>query len=238
VPTRNTAREPRRHARSSGLCPRYASRLLITGFGPFPGAPENPTSALIEALRTDPPESLGASAFRAAVLPTDYRRSWETLRRIYRSYAPDIVVHFGLSKRAKAITIETVARKTCDPAKLDVAGYVPPSGQVRRSGPETRAVTVPVTGIVAALKDAGFQANLSEDAGGYVCNATLYRSLAAAPPGRSVGFVHVPPSEVLPPNDLLRAARIVLGAAISLPSLPGARGRGSYGPKTTENVAL
>jgi pyroglutamyl-peptidase len=47
--------------------------------------------------------------------------------------------------------------------------------------------------IVAALTEADFPATLSDDAGDYVCNTTLYRSLHAAPAGRRVGFIHVPP---------------------------------------------
>ena len=49
--------------------------------------------------------------------------------------------------------------------------------------------TYPAARLRAALASNG--ARLSIDAGGYVCNATLYRSLAArlAP---SIGFIHVP----------------------------------------------
>jgi pyroglutamyl-peptidase len=205
--------------------------LLATGFGPFPGAPENPTSALIEALINGPPETFGASAFHAVVLPTDYLNSWEKLRRLYRKFEPDVVVHFGLSNRAKAITVETVARRACDPTKPDAAGYVPPSGQVVRRGAETLPVTLPVKKIVAALTKAGFLAITSQDAGGYVCNATLYRSLAAAPPGRRVGLVHVTSKEVLPEPGLLEAAAIILHTAVSV-------GRRIYGSNSTEKTAL
>ena len=45
--------------------------------------------------------------------------------------------------------------------------------------------------IRAALRRAGFAARLSRDAGDYVCNAALYRSLLAAAAPR-IGFVHVP----------------------------------------------
>jgi len=48
---------------------------------------------------------------------------------------------------------------------------------------------------VKAVTDGGFAAAASDDAGGYVCNATLYRSLLAVKAGqrRLVGFIHVPP---------------------------------------------
>jgi pyrrolidone-carboxylate peptidase len=54
---------------------------------------------------------------------------------------------------------------------------------------------------------------LSDDAGRYVCNATLYRSLIAAPAARRVGFVHVPPASHITKERLLAAAKIILRTA-------------------------
>lgn len=187
-------------------------KLLVTGFGPFPGAPRNPTEALVAALAAEPAETFGAAALKALVLPTDYRRSWSILRRLYGSFAPDVVVHFGLSDRIKAIHIERVARNAANPAKLDIAGYAPK--RARRVGPDVLHSTLPVTAIHAALTKAGFPAALSDDAGAYVCNATLYRSLHVAPNGRQVGFIHVPPiGRVLGGQGLVDGARIAVSIA-------------------------
>lgn len=165
-------------------------RLLVTGFGPFPGAPENPTGPLVTALGDEPPEAFGASALRVAVLKTEYRASWATLRRLYASFAPDVVVHFGLAARSESIRIECLALNGLDPTKPDAIGNAPSS--VVRAGAETLLSTFPVNAIERTLKRAGLPVTLSNDAGKYVCNATLYRSLHAAPAGRSVGLIHVP----------------------------------------------
>jgi pyroglutamyl-peptidase len=191
-------------------------RLLVTGFGPFPGAPKNPTETLVRTLAKEAPEKFGASALRAVVFETDYRRSWAALRRLYSSFAPDVVVHFGLSAGIAAIHLECVGRNSVDPKKPDAAGYAPRSAVLSRDGPETLASTFPAKRIAAALKKAGFPAALSDDAGDYVCNATLYRSLFAAPPVRRVGFVHVPPEGAggFTAERLVAAARVVLRAAL------------------------
>lgn len=189
------------------------TRLLITGFGPFPGAPENPTEALVRALATEPAEAFGSSAFKAVVLKTDYRRSWAALRRLYSSFSPDVVVHFGLSSKASAIHLECVGRNAIDPEKPDASGQKPESDRIGRGGPHTLASTIPANAIARALERAGFPVVLSEDAGGYVCNATLYRSLRAAPPTRRIGFAHVPPSEKISAEHLLAAAKIILTVA-------------------------
>jgi pyroglutamyl-peptidase len=191
-------------------------KLLVTGFGPFPGAPANPSQELVQGLAAATPEEFGASAFKAVVLPTDYRESWAKLRRLYARFAPDTVIHFGLSAHAQGIVVERIGRKQIDAGKLDVSGYAPAFGSARRSGPDAMSSSLPVEAIVAALRRAGFPAALSDDAGGYVCNATLYRSLCVAPAGRQVGFVHLPPAgrNGLTPTRLLEAARIILTTAV------------------------
>jgi pyroglutamyl-peptidase len=193
-----------------------APSLLLTGFGPFPGAPENPTEALVRALAQETPESFGASAVKAVVLPTEYGRSWAILRRLCLRFEPNVVVHFGLGGIAKAIHIETVGVNMIDPKKQDASGGAPRSGFARRGGPERLSATLPAESILAALKRRRIPAQLSDDAGNYVCNATLYRSLHAAPAGRRVGLIHVPPTTAKgwSPARLLRAGRIILCAAI------------------------
>jgi pyroglutamyl-peptidase len=207
-------------------------KVLATGFGPFPGTPENPTEALMRALGREPPEAFAARAFRAIVLPTEYRRSWAVLKGVYASFAPDVVVHFGLSARANGIAVERAGCRSCDPTKPEAVGYAPRAGWVAHSGADKLAATLPVDAIVAALRDEGFAADLSDDAGGYVCNATLYRSVSALPPTCRVGFIHVPPHGRggLDCMRLANAACVILRAAASAGE--------SQGVTTTENDAL
>ena len=206
--------------------------VLVTGFGPFPGAPENPTDLLMRVLAAVDAGALGASSLQARVLPTEYRRSWSILRRVYSAYRPDVVVHFGLAKRAERIILERVGRKRVEPGNPDAVGYAPPSGLARRSGPDEYAARLPVHAILTALTEAGLPASISEDAGAYVCNATLYRSLhaSAAAPQRWVGFVHVPPRGVggFTPDRLEAASRMILATAVTSwrsQSVPGAPGQ-------------
>lgn len=205
-----------------------APRVLVTGFGPFPGAPENLTDSLVRALAAYPAHDLGASLLRTVVLPVDYRRSWPVLRRLNALFAPDIVVHFGLSRRAEGIVVERRGCRRVRADRPDVAGFAPPSGLARRSGPDTLPASLPSELIVDVLREAGFPAELSDDAGGYLCDATLYRSLyaALAAPGRLVGFVHVPPEGTrgLTRERLRDAAALIVSTAAAYwrgPEPPG-----------------
>ncbi len=125
------------------------------------------------------------------VLPTEYRRSWTMLRRAVLRHRPDIILHFGLAPKAETIALERFGRLACG-VKVDAAGYTPRSGAASRFGPDRLAASIPLEPVAAALREAGFDVALSEDAGGYLCNATFYRSLQRLARGRHVGFVHLP----------------------------------------------
>lgn len=190
--------------------------LLVTGFGPFPGAPQNPTAALVEALGREAAETFGAGTLRALVLPTEFVRSWSELRSLYRRFHPDVVVHFGLSARATEIRLETGARNCLGTEKVDASGVVPRRRRISQRGADRLAVTLSTSKLAAALSAAGFAAAISDDAGDYVCNSTLYRSLAISEgTARQVGFCHVPPNDVLTAQRLLKAGRVILAAAVA-----------------------
>ncbi len=65
---------------------------------------------------------------------------------------------------------------------------------MHEGGAEHIAASLPVQHIVSRLRRRGIPAFVSRDAGGYLCNATLYHSLACGrdAPGRRVGFIHIP----------------------------------------------
>jgi pyroglutamyl-peptidase len=78
-------------------------------------------------------------------------------------------------------------------------------------GPSIRLVTIGARAIAAALEISGYAASLSDDAGSYLCNAVLYRSLALTEHdgARRVGFIHIPAD---PSKSALTPARTVEGA--------------------------
>ena len=71
---------------------------------------------------------------------------------------------------------------------------MPAGERLRADGAEHLKASLPVQHIVARLRARGIPAFVSRDAGGYLCNATLYHSLGCArdAPGRRVGFIHIP----------------------------------------------
>ena len=168
-----------------------APTLLVTGFGPWPGVDVNPTAALVEGLASGDMAEPGRWRLVTKVLPTEYRRSWTMLRRAVLKHRPDIILHFGFAPKAEAIALERFGRLACL-ARADAADYAPRSGRVSRSGPDRLPATIPLDPLAEALRRAGLPAAMSDDAGGYLCNATFYRSLQRFGEGRRIGFVHLP----------------------------------------------
>jgi pyroglutamyl-peptidase len=100
------------------------------------------------------------------------------------------VLHFGVSSRAR---LGSGSRPHARTAAPDAAGVLPPGTAIAMAGAEFVAASLPVH-IATRLRGLGIPAFVSRDAGGYLCNATLYHSLGCArdAPGRRVGFIHIP----------------------------------------------
>lgn len=199
-------------------------RILVTGFSVFPGAPVNPTEALVEELRRNPPASERTGAFRAEVLAVEYATVAGQLSAIGCDFRPDIAVHFGLARECAGFRLERVARNSHAGARPDQAGVLPATSRICE-GAETYASTLPLDLIAARLTQAGLPIQWSDDAGSYLCNTVFALSAAHACEGfapRMSGFIHVPPLKEAEPgnpramamDDLVAGARIAVTACI------------------------
>lgn len=175
--------------------------VLLTGFGPFPGVAENATASLVPGLAERAAEAFPAYHFITDILPTEWRAAPERLAALLARVRPMLVLHFGVARGLSALRIETQGLNTCR-SEADGCGAPPIAAELEAEGTWARAVTIPTSDIVARLERAGLPVELSDDAGGYLCNAVLYHSLAHAgaadvPP--ATGFIHIPADLSKPP---------------------------------------
>ena len=193
-------------------------RILVTGFGPFPGAPDNPTSRLVERLRAEPPEFGGT--FHAECLNVDYAAIAPHLSRLGRDFSPDIAIHFGLAASCAGFRLERVARNAHGEAQPDAKGALPSPGAIC-AGPAELPSRLPLETIASTLGEAGLPVEWSDDAGGYLCNTLMTLSLAQACEGfkpAMSGFIHVPlvggkgGQGTMTFGDLLRGALLIVEA--------------------------
>jgi pyroglutamyl-peptidase len=199
------------------------TRILITGFGPFPGAPFNPTMAIVRHLiRSRRPCFAGVERL-GRFLPTE----WGMLpgfRKTIRQCQPDAVLMFGLAGRRRMITPEARAVNHASLLRVDADGRKPTSRQLARGGARFRVSTVDPVRMTVAMQRAGLAARVSRDAGDYLCNALLWTALETGVPAI---FVHVPRPRRMNrpkgsqkllrpmPGDLNRAGEVALAAVLA-----------------------
>jgi pyroglutamyl-peptidase len=193
--------------------------VLITSFGPFPGAPFNPTGLLVKQLAK---VRVPRAKIVTHTFETSYKAVDRDLPKLLKRYKPDAVLMFGLATRARIIRIETRAQNAL--ARLpDAAGKTPRRFAIAKGKPAALPMAVPAQLLLKAVRETGVRARLSRDAGRYLCNYLCWRATEAASgkggPGVAA-FVHVPlvaPTGKAKPgqltlDDLRRAGAAILMA--------------------------
>jgi pyroglutamyl-peptidase len=168
--------------------------ILVTGFGPFPGAPYNPTAMLAKRLARLRRPALASTKVVAHIFPTSYSAVDRDLPKLIAKHRPDALLMFGLAPRARTLRIEIRARNTLallpDAVAISLRRHAIAAG-----GPAALPLPAPVHQLLAAVRAARVPAVLSREAGRYLCNYLAWRAAEAA--GKKVGphlagFVHVP----------------------------------------------
>jgi pyroglutamyl-peptidase len=85
-------------------------RILITGFGPFPGAPFNPTQPLVKRLTQLRRPALGDVELINHIFHVTYATVDRELPELIARYRPSALLMFGLADRTAHVRIETRAR--------------------------------------------------------------------------------------------------------------------------------
>ncbi len=168
--------------------------ILLTGFGPFPGVEDNASAALVAELAGEARKRLPGHRVEAAVLPTEWHAGPAAAAAMVGELRPAVALHFGVSAKAGGFVIETRGHNLARPI-CDAAGVLPASDRLSAEGPDVLGASLQTARIVERLRRRALPVRLSRDAGGYLCNAVLYRSLERARragwPMRC-GFIHLP----------------------------------------------
>jgi pyroglutamyl-peptidase len=178
-------------ARSPVKRSRADRKVLVTGFEPFAGETENPSALVAQALEG---RAIRGRTVVSAVLPCVFGEANDALRTHLRRENPELVICVGQAGGRASVAIERVAVNVMDARIADNAGARPIDLPVALDGPVAYWSSLPIKAIVAAIREDGLPADISESAGTFVCNAVFYglmRWLARRPNVRG-GFVHIP----------------------------------------------
>jgi pyroglutamyl-peptidase len=182
--------------------------VLLTGFEPFGGEEVNPSARVVEKLDG---RFVGGRLVIGTVLPVVFGKSLAMLKLEVRRVQPEWVLCLGQAGGRAEISLERVALNIQDANIPDNAGNQPVDRPVVRGGPAAYWSTLPIKSVVAAIREAGIPAGVSESAGTFVCNQVFYGLMWMLEGQRKVrgGFIHVP--------YLPEQARRLGGGAPSLP---------------------
>lgn len=204
-------------------------RVLLSGFEPFGDFATNPSWDALVAARD---EGLFESGVRLARIPVSYQAAFATFEKAAIEYEPDAAISFGVygsprdsesfrlanglkgSDPLRVIYLETMARNRDGAGKPDNEGRMQGPEPIEPGAPAALAASFPAHDLKRALNEAGFAAELSEDAGGYLCNHLFFRAGRAFGAIIPYGFVHVPPVDsmggALSLSELARAIALMV----------------------------
>jgi pyroglutamyl-peptidase len=169
-------------------------RILITGFGAFPGAPYNPTVPLVERLMRLRRPAFDDVELSSHIFHVTYATVDRELPGLLKKHRPHALLMFGLAARTPHLRIETRARNAITTIWPDAdgtrirKGSIAPGVDAMTFGPHT-------VKLLRAALASGIDARLSRDAGSYLCNYLSWRGIEATRREggpRHAAFIHIP----------------------------------------------
>jgi pyroglutamyl-peptidase len=170
-------------------------RVLLTGFGAFPGAPYNPAERLVGRLLRLRRPALADIELIGHIFHVSYGAVDHELPALLAGPPPDALLMFGLAQRTPYVRIETRARNTVttlwpDAAhtRLGATRIAPHDAETLSFGPHTAL-------LLQAARASGVWAGPSRDAGRYLCNYLSWKAIAATRQSggsRLAAFIHIP----------------------------------------------
>ncbi len=171
------------------------TRVLLTGFEPFPADSTRDNSSEQAVLGFDPAGVTGVSVMRM-ILPVEFDTAAGMVQSAIARCNPDIVVGFGQGR--SEVDLETTAYNKKDSSALaggvpDNRGIIAGGETIVSDGSAELSSGLPLDAILTDLQNRGIASGLSDDPGRYICNNIFYRIMTETN-GSSVhgGFVHLP----------------------------------------------
>ncbi len=171
-----------------------ALNALVLGFGPFGEVVDNPSARVACAVSG---RRVGGVDIIGEAMPVSYGRSVTLALVRAAQLRPALVLGIGVAVRREVAMVERYGRNRAATRAADIDGV-----RVRNHGEGPGVLESPYAEELAGA----LGVPLSDDAGSYVCNAWLYRSLRC---GLPAAFLHVPAQGIEPERVAEAVARVV-----------------------------
>lgn len=164
--------------------------IIITGFGPFGEHSVNASWVAVQNLKRR--NLLPHLNVHIQEIPVDYQEVSQIVPNLWKEKNPQLVVHVGVSGMANKITVEQRGNNT-GYERMDVKGQRPKKKCCINDGEECILSGIDMSQVCDEINKAEneLEAEVSHDAGRYLCDFSFYTSLSIDR-SRSA-FIHVPP---------------------------------------------
>ena len=169
-------------------------RILVTGFGPFPGAPYNPTQPLVARLTRLRRPAFSDVELSSHIFPVTYQTVDRELPQALKKHQPHALLMFGLAGRTGYVRVETRARNAVTMLWPDAAQTRVRKGSIGL-GPDAMMFGPHTAKLLRAACATGIDARPSRDAGAYLCNYLSWRAIEAVETDdhlQLAAFIHIP----------------------------------------------
>ncbi len=166
--------------------------VLMTAFEPFGGETINPSWEAVRALEG---KQIGGTTIVIRQLPVVFSEVLNVLNQALEELKPDAVLSVGQAGGRSDITVERIGINVDDARIPDNAGNQPVDEPIVAGGPAAYFSRLPIKAIVAAVREAGIPASVSQTAGTFTCNRVMYGLLHWLEQHQSsarAGFIHIP----------------------------------------------
>lgn len=173
-------------------------KILLTGYGPFPENPINPTQEIAVSLSGHKTKDF---IIYSEILPVVFDELDELIPNLLKKYSPEIVISLGLAADRKNITLEKVAKNIMFSTSPDNSGTIKDIQKILNEEVEELSSTLDLEKIYKEAKLANIDCDYSNDAGSYICNKTMFLFLNHIQKEElkiKSGFIHVPLSKDIP----------------------------------------
>ena len=165
--------------------------ILVTGFEPFGGETINPSWEVVKQL-----EGMIIDDCRVVTrqLPCVFGESLTVLNAAIDELNPAVVIAVGQAGGRVDITVERVGINVDDARIPDNRGQQPIDVAIVPGGPAAWFSSLPIKAMVAAMREKGIPASVSQTAGTFVCNHVMYGVLHKIGENAEMkgGFIHIP----------------------------------------------
>lgn len=191
-------------------------KLLITGFEPFGGEKINPSWEAVARL----PEQINEYSLTKLRLPVTFGEAADMVIKAAEEICPDVILCIGQAGGRTAITPELVGINLRYGGIPDDKGYQPKDEPIIVGGATAYFSTLPMRGMVEAIRAADIPAQVSYSAGAYVCNDVLYAVLAHFQDSKvKAGFIHVPYSDEQKKEPSMAIGQILKGLTAAIEAI-------------------